>query len=229
MLNLDLIAQAGNRLRGLVHRTPLLHSAALSERLGAPVYLKLECLQKTGSFKVRGVINTLQQLSDEERSRGVISLSAGNHAQALAWGASRLGIRATIVMPANAAKVKVDATIGYGGEVVQTAGDLMQTALDLHPAQPLDGGRVRVGRVIGVATVDAQRAAVRRNFIDVEQSQPVVREDPLDRAELAAHDPPEGGRIHGIDRRQGDGGVIGPPGLDDASQFVGGDERDVTR
>lgn len=161
LVSLDDISAARQRIAGHVHRTTQATSRYLSERTGAVISLKQELFQKTGSFKVRGVINTLQQLSDEERSRGVISLSAGNHAQALAWGASRLGIRATIVMPANAAQVKVEATRGYGGEIVQTAGDLMQTALDLQSERgltlvhPFDDPRVIAGQgTVGLEIMD---------------------------------------------------------------------------
>lgn len=114
--------------------------------------LKQELFQKTGSFKVRGVINTLQQLTQDERTRGVISLSAGNHAQALAWGATRLGIRATIVMPRWAAASKVAATKGYGGEVIQTDEDLLATAHELQRSRnltlvhPFDDPRVIAGQ-----------------------------------------------------------------------------------
>jgi threonine dehydratase len=118
MLSLDLIAQAGNRLRGLVHRTPLVHSAALSQRLGASVYLKLECLQKTGSFKPRGAFNKLLSLSEDERRRGVVAVSGGNHAQGVAYAARHLGISALIAMPATTPHNYLDATRGYGAEIV---------------------------------------------------------------------------------------------------------------
>ncbi len=132
LITLSDISAARDAISGVVHRTPMMGSTYLSERAGgARVLLKMELFQKTGSFKVRGVVNTLRQLSDEERARGVISLSAGNHAQAVAWGATRLGMKATIVMPANAVPSKVAATKGYGGEVIQTDGDLLATALQL--------------------------------------------------------------------------------------------------
>ena len=99
MLSLDLICQAQRRIRGLVHRTPLVSSRSLSEHLGVQVYLKLECLQKTGSFKPRGAFNKMLTLSPEERSRGVVAVSGGNHAQGVAYAAKQLGIAATIVMP----------------------------------------------------------------------------------------------------------------------------------
>jgi threonine dehydratase len=108
-------------------RTPLVPSAALSAQTGARVSLKLELFQHTGSFKPRGVLNALEALAPDERARGVVSISAGNHAQALAWAATKIGVSATIVMPATAVQAKVDATRTYGGEVIQTDGDLLST------------------------------------------------------------------------------------------------------
>jgi hypothetical protein len=86
-LTLDMICRAQHRLRGLVHRTPLIHSRTISEHVGAPTYLKLECLQKTGSFKPRGAFNRMLELSDHERKRGVVAVSGGNHAQGVAYAA----------------------------------------------------------------------------------------------------------------------------------------------
>ena len=108
-------------------RTPLVPSASLSAQTGARVSLKLELFQHTGSFKPRGVLNALESLSPAERARGVVSISAGNHAQALAWAATAIGIPSTIVMPATAVRAKVDATRAFGGEVIQTDGDLLAT------------------------------------------------------------------------------------------------------
>src|SRR5437773_8453876 len=93
-LSLDLLCRAQHRLRGLVHRTPLIHSAAMSAHLGAPTYLKLECLQKTGSFKPRGAFNRMMELSPEEKRKGVVAVSGGNHAQGVAYAAKELGITA---------------------------------------------------------------------------------------------------------------------------------------
>lgn len=152
LVSLDAIREAQEAIAPYVHRTPVAGSTYIGERAGARVVLKLELFQKTGSFKVRGVINTLRQLTDEERTRGVISLSAGNHAQALAWGARQFGVRATIVMPATAVPSKVAATEGYGGHVVQTAGDLLATALELQRERgltlvhPFDDVRVIAGQ-----------------------------------------------------------------------------------
>ena len=108
-------------------RTPLVPCAALSAQTGARVSLKLELFQHTGSFKPRGVLNALTLLSPDERARGVISISAGNHAQALAWAATAVGVTSTIVMPATAVRAKVEATRAFGGEVIQTENDLLAT------------------------------------------------------------------------------------------------------
>lgn len=118
-------------------RTPLVPSPHLSQRAGTPVSLKLELFQQTGSFKPRGVLNALAALPPDERARGVISISAGNHAQALAWAANAIGVPATIVMPVTAVQAKVDATRGYGGVVIQTDGDLLGTALQLQRERDL--------------------------------------------------------------------------------------------
>ena len=118
MIALEDIRAAAQYLDGRVHHTPLLLSRTLSERVGATVLLKVEAFQRTGSFKPRGVLNRLRQLSAEERARGLITISAGNHAQAVAWAAAREGVRATVVMPAHASPAKVEASRGYGAEIV---------------------------------------------------------------------------------------------------------------
>jgi threonine dehydratase len=118
MITLDDIVAARRVIDGRLHRTPLVGSAALGARIGAPLFFKPESWQKTGSFKPRGVLTKIATLSDEERARGLVAASAGNHAQALAWAAGALGIPATVVMPATAPAAKVAATEGYGGTVV---------------------------------------------------------------------------------------------------------------
>ncbi len=120
MLPISLICQAQHRLREHLHRTPLVCSNVLSERLGVPVWLKLEFLQKTGSFKPRGAFNKLLSLSDAERQRGVVAVSGGNHAQGVAYAARQLGTAATIVMPVTTPRNYLDATRGYGAEIVLT-------------------------------------------------------------------------------------------------------------
>ncbi|MFL6729991.1 MAG: threonine ammonia-lyase [Sphingomicrobium sp.] len=115
---IDDIRAAAERIRGSVIRTPMLVSRILSEAIGAEVWLKFENLQFTAAYKERGALNKLLQLSPEERSRGVIAASAGNHAQAVAYHAKRLGIPAVIVMPEPTPTVKVVQTEGHGAKVV---------------------------------------------------------------------------------------------------------------
>ena len=108
---------AQERLAGVARETPVQKSETLSRLAGRPVLLKAENLQRTGSFKIRGAYNTIAQLSEDERRAGVITASAGNHGQAVAWAAREAGIPATIVVPEGAPMAKVDATRGYGAEV----------------------------------------------------------------------------------------------------------------
>jgi threonine dehydratase len=115
---IDDIRAAAKRIEGAVVRTPMLVSRTLSEAIGAEVWLKFENLQFTAAYKERGALNKLLQLSPEERARGVIAASAGNHAQAVAYHAKRLGIPATIVMPESTPTVKVTQTAGHGATVV---------------------------------------------------------------------------------------------------------------
>jgi threonine dehydratase len=121
VISLDDVERAARTIARRVHRTPLLGSASLSERIGARAFLKAELFQRTGSFKVRGALNRLAELSDEERARGVISISAGNHAQAVAWAAREQGLDALVVMWQGADALKVAATKGYGATVDQEA------------------------------------------------------------------------------------------------------------
>jgi threonine dehydratase len=115
---IDDIRAAAKRIDGAIVRTPMLQSKMLSEMIGAEVWLKFENLQLTGAYKERGALNKLLQLTDQERARGVITASAGNHAQAVAYHAKRLGIPATIVMPAPTPTVKVSETERHGARVI---------------------------------------------------------------------------------------------------------------
>jgi threonine dehydratase len=111
------VEAARETIAGRLHRTPSFPSATLGERTGAQVFLKAELFQKTGSFKPRGVLTNLGALTPDERRRGVIGISAGNHAQALAWGAAAEGLDALLVMWQGASETKTAATRGYGAEV----------------------------------------------------------------------------------------------------------------
>src|SRR5215207_2462771 len=117
-LSVDDIRAAAGRLTGEVTRTPCLPSRTLTELAGCEIFLKFENLQFTASFKERGALNKMAQLTADERARGVLAVSAGNHAQAVAYHAERMGIAATIVMPRFASSVKVENTRGFGAEVV---------------------------------------------------------------------------------------------------------------
>jgi threonine dehydratase len=118
VLSLDQLRVAADRLDGVAHRTPILTSRRLDERLGAQVFLKAEHLQATGSFKIRGAFNAVASLDDATRRRGVVAFSSGNHAQAVARAAQLHGIAATIVMPEDAPAAKRAATSGYGADIV---------------------------------------------------------------------------------------------------------------
>lgn len=119
MINLNDIRKAYENIKSSIKKTPLMECPTLDELTDAKVYLKLENLQRTGSFKVRGAINKIMNLSDNEKKCGVIASSAGNHAQGVALGAKAANISATIVMPENAPLSKVSATKSYGARVVQ--------------------------------------------------------------------------------------------------------------
>ncbi|HVL46763.1 MAG TPA: threo-3-hydroxy-L-aspartate ammonia-lyase [Acidovorax sp.] len=114
----DDVAAAAHRLKGMAHRTPVLRSSTADERLGAQLFFKCENLQRTGAFKFRGAFNTLAQFTDEQRERGVLAFSAGNHAQAIALSARLLDMPAAIVMPEDAPASKMAATREYGAQVV---------------------------------------------------------------------------------------------------------------
>jgi threonine dehydratase len=130
----DDVVAARKVLSEVVLQTPLLHSRVLSERIGGPVFLKCENLQRTGSFKARGAYLRIARLSDAERGCGVIAASAGNHAQGVAFAAALLGAKATVVMPERAPLPKVEATRSYGAEVVlhgSTVEDALSKAKEL--------------------------------------------------------------------------------------------------
>src|SRR3954452_985567 len=112
------IAAAHERVKPHAIRTPVLSSAAIDAATGASVFFKCENLQNMGAFKFRGAYNALSQLSKEEKSRGVIAFSSGNHAQAVALAGKMLGIKTVIVMPADAPKVKLEGTRSHGAEVI---------------------------------------------------------------------------------------------------------------
>jgi threonine dehydratase len=166
------VAAACEVLRPILPPTPLLRSRVLSDRLGGPVFLKCENLQRTGSFKARGAYLRIARLTDSERSRGVVAASAGNHAQGVAFAAAMLGAKATVVMPEGAPLPKMEATRSYGADIIthgQTVDDALTAALAyasergavfIHPFDHPDvvAGQGTVGLEImeqcpGVATI----------------------------------------------------------------------------
>jgi threonine dehydratase len=138
---IDDIRAATKRIEGAVIRTPMLVSRTLSEAIGAEVWLKFENLQFTAAYKERGALNKLLQLTPEERARGVIAASAGNHAQAVAYHARRLGIPAVIVMPESTPTVKVTQTEGHGAKVV-LFGNIVDDAFGRARELALENGYV---------------------------------------------------------------------------------------
>jgi threonine dehydratase len=118
MLTIESIKEAAGRIRGRVHRTPVVTSRSFNEATGKEVFFKCENLQRAGAFKIRGATNKILSLTDEEKKRGVAAFSSGNHAQAVALASREAGIRAVIAMPDDAPKAKVAATRGYGAEII---------------------------------------------------------------------------------------------------------------
>lgn len=118
-LTLERIKQAQENIKGVARRTPLFYTSTFSNQCDCNLYLKCENKQKTGAFKLRGAYNKLVNLTEEEKNKGVIASSAGNHAQGVAYAATAFGVKSTIVMPVTAPQAKVQATKGYGAEVIQ--------------------------------------------------------------------------------------------------------------
>ena len=147
LITLADVEAARRRISDDIHRTPIFSASSLGRPLGLDLHFKAELFQKTGSFKVRGVLNKLRQLPKAEIEKGFITLSAGNHGAALAWAAAGVGSRATVVMPAHAVPTKVEAIRAYGGEPVLTSGSLLDEARRIqtergltmvHPFDDLD-------------------------------------------------------------------------------------------
>ena len=139
MLELADVEAAREHVEPVARRTPLEYSNTFTRLTGAEVYLKLENLQRTGSFKIRGAANRIAQLSDAEREAGVVTASAGNHAQGVALAASRAGVDATIVMPRYAPVAKVEATERYGGRVVRHGTDYAAAQERAHEIERREG------------------------------------------------------------------------------------------
>jgi threonine dehydratase len=159
------VRAAAEVIAGRVHRTPMFTSATLAERCGAPVWLKAELFQRIGAFKPRGAFNRLHALSPEERELGTITISAGNHAQALALAARDEGIDALVLMPADASPAKVAAARGYGATVDLESADSME-ALERMRAIAAESGRV-----IGV---EPELSCAMRTALDAGRPVPAV-------------------------------------------------------
>lgn len=166
MLTVEDVRIARRTITQRVHHTPLVGSATLSSRLGASVYLKLENWQKTGSFKTRGVVNKIAALTSAERERGLVTASAGNHAQALAWAAAAEGLSCTVVMPQSAPTAKLEATRGYGGTVelesdIRNVFKHVQRLVDQHGytfVPPFDDPAIIAGQgTVGLELLDDLR------------------------------------------------------------------------
>ena len=139
MLELDDVLAAKERVDETARHTPLVYSNTFSEMTGADVHLKQEMLQRTGAFKIRGATNRIATLSADERDSGVVTASAGNHAQGVALAATRMGVDATVVMPENAPIQKVQATRGYGAEVILHGVDYDAAAERAHEIEREEG------------------------------------------------------------------------------------------
>jgi threonine dehydratase len=153
MITLTDIQSARERIQGRVKRTPLVSSEALSRRIGAQVYLKLELFQKTGSFKVRGAFNKVLSIPEQQRGRGLVAVSGGNHAQAVAYVGTQLGLPSLILMPEKTPRNYVDATRDYGAEVilVPNVHDAFEKIAEYHrdgwtPIHPFDDPLVIAGQ-----------------------------------------------------------------------------------
>ncbi|MEM7332615.1 MAG: threonine/serine dehydratase [Chloroflexota bacterium] len=137
LVTLEEILKARESIKEKVHRTPMAYSSYFSNLTGHDVSLKLELFQKTGSFKVRGVSNKMASLSPDEMQKGVITLSAGNAAQAVAWGATQYGVPSTVIMPQSSVVMKQHATRGYGGDVLLTDGNLLEYCMQVKDERGL--------------------------------------------------------------------------------------------
>jgi threonine dehydratase len=176
-LQLEDVERAAQRLAGVAHRTPVLTSRTLDERAGARVHLKAECFQRGGAFKFRGAFNKISSLDEDALRRGVIAYSSGNHAQAVAIAAGLLGTRATIVMPEDAPAAKLDATRGYGAQVVlydrwtesrEEIGARLAEERGLELVKPYDDPLVMAGQ--GTVALELLEAAPALDVLVVQMS-----------------------------------------------------------
>lgn len=156
---------AAKRLKGRINETPLIHSDILSSETGAEVYIKMEALQKTGSFKVRGALNKIDALTEEEQKRGVVTASAGNHAQAVAYASKLKGISAKIVVPSSTPQTKLDGIKRYGGDLI-VFGDLYDEAEEHALKLAEETGRVFINAFEDDLVVAGQGTAALEAFLE---------------------------------------------------------------
>jgi threonine ammonia-lyase medium form len=161
MITFDNILDAHRVVSPVVHHTPLLTSSTLDRHCGNTVFLKAENFQRIGAFKIRGAYNKIASLTPEERRRGIIAHSSGNHAQGVALASSLLGVRATVVMPKTSPRIKLDATRGYGAEIIlcedssddrERVAKLYEEQHHLIPVPPFNDDKIIAGQ--GTATLE---------------------------------------------------------------------------
>jgi threonine dehydratase len=160
------IREAQARLDGVARATPVISSDTLGRLCGRPVWLKAENLQRTGSFKIRGAFNRISTLSESERAAGVVTASAGNHGQAVAWAAREAGVRATVFMPEDAPTAKMEATKSYGAEVVLTGSGFDDAAAAVEE-------RVEAGETL-VHAFDDERVIAGQGTLGLELAEQVA-------------------------------------------------------
>ena len=155
LLDISDVHAAAQRLEGVVHRTPVFTSTTLDDRVGAQLFLKAECYQRTGSFKFRGAFNTIAAMSEADRAKGIVAFSSGNHAQGVALAAKLHGVPAAIVMPEDAPVQKMKATAGYGAEIItydrytqgrEELGEALTADRDMTLVPPFDHLDVMAGQ-----------------------------------------------------------------------------------
>jgi threonine dehydratase len=208
-VSFDDVLGAARRIEGVAHHTPVLTSRTLDDRVGARVFLKCENLQRGGAFKFRGAYNAVSQLEAEERARGVLAYSSGNHAQAIALACRRLDVKATIVMPADAPKAKLDGTRGYGARVVtydpatevrETVARSLSADTPMTLIPPFDHPHVIAGQ--GTAALELMDEVEGLDAIVV----PCGGGGLLSGTALAASGRASSCRVHGVEPEAGDDG-----------------------
>lgn len=158
LISLDSIHEAKEHLTKVINRTPLQFSQTFTNLTGSRIFMKPECLQKNGSFKIRGAYTMLHRMTDEEKQKGVVTFSAGNWAQGVAYAALMLGIKATVILPEWANPKKVEATNGYGAKVIihgHDSQELLEKAYELHEKESFEyiNPFNNINMIVGTATI----------------------------------------------------------------------------